>query len=113
MGNDRNTSALVQVLTGAPGLPTGIPPEALAEHLAAARVPYPVALTDDEAVKIGADAAGVFLRNPARSRSVCARGSSASPVGSVGAWEVADICTTGEFDPVLPLSSPQAHTGLS
>jgi hypothetical protein len=59
--NDRNISALVQVLRGAPGLPAGIPLEALAEHLAAAGVLYSVALTDDEAVKIGADASGVML----------------------------------------------------
>ena len=52
--NDRNISALVQVLRGAPGLPAGIPLEALAEHLTAAGVLYPAALTDDQAVKLGA-----------------------------------------------------------
>ena len=60
MPNDRNISALVQVLRGAPGLPTGIPLEAIAAHLAAAGVVYPADLTDDEAVKIGADASGVL-----------------------------------------------------
>jgi hypothetical protein len=43
MANDRNVSALVQVLRGAPGLPAGIPLEALAEPLAAAGVLYPAA----------------------------------------------------------------------
>jgi hypothetical protein len=58
MANARNLSALVQALRGAPGLPIGIPLEAIARHLADAGVIVPSALTDDEAVKIGADAAG-------------------------------------------------------
>jgi hypothetical protein len=58
MANARNISALVQALRGAPGLPIGIPLEAIARHLADAGVIVPSALTDDEAVKIGADAAG-------------------------------------------------------
>jgi hypothetical protein len=41
--NDRSVSALVQMLRGAPGLPAGIPLEALGEHLAAAGVLYPAA----------------------------------------------------------------------
>jgi hypothetical protein len=64
MANDRNISALVQVLRGAPGLPAGIPLEALAEHLAVAGVLYPAALTDDEAVKLGADAVGSTPTEP-------------------------------------------------
>jgi hypothetical protein len=64
MANDRNISALVQVLRGAPGLPAGIPLEALAEHLAVAGVLYPAALTDDQAVKLGADAVGDIPRDP-------------------------------------------------
>jgi hypothetical protein len=58
MANDRNVGALLQVLHNAPGLPAGIALEALARHLADAGVLVPAALTDDEAVKIGADAAG-------------------------------------------------------
>jgi hypothetical protein len=64
MSNDRNISALVQVLRGAPGLPAGIPLEALAQHLAAAGVLYPAALTDDQAVKLGADAVGSIPAEP-------------------------------------------------
>ena len=64
MANDRNISALVQVLRGAPGLPPGIPLEALAQHLAAAGVLYPAALTDDQAVKLGADAVGSIPTEP-------------------------------------------------
>jgi hypothetical protein len=62
--NDRNISALMQVLRGAPGLPAGIPLEELARHLAAAGVLYPAALTDDQAVKIGADAVGSIPTDP-------------------------------------------------
>ncbi len=63
--NDRNVSALVHVLRGAPGLPGGMPLEALAEqHLAAAGVIYPAALTDDQAVKLGADAVGSMPTEP-------------------------------------------------
>jgi hypothetical protein len=62
--NVRNVSALVQVLRGAPGLPAGIPLEALAEHLAAAGVLYPATLTDDQAVKLGADAVGDIPTDP-------------------------------------------------
>ena len=57
--NDRNLSALTQALRGAPGL-TGIPLEAIARHLAGRGVLVPAALTDDEAVKIGADAVGTI-----------------------------------------------------
>jgi hypothetical protein len=64
MANDRNISALVQVLRGAPGLPAGIPLEALAQHLAAAGVLYPAALTDEQAVKLGADAVGSIPTEP-------------------------------------------------
>src|SRR3954447_3771974 len=64
MANDRNISALIQVLRGAPGVPTGVPLEALAEHLAAAGVLYPAALTDDQAVKLGADAIGSTPTEP-------------------------------------------------
>jgi hypothetical protein len=64
MANDRNISALIQVLRGAPGLPPGIPLEALASHLAAAGVLYPAALTDDQAVKLGADAVGDIPTDP-------------------------------------------------
>jgi hypothetical protein len=62
--NDRNISALVQVLRGAPGLPAGIPLETLAEHLAAAGVLYPAALTDHQAAKLGADAVGSLPTEP-------------------------------------------------
>ena len=64
MRNDRNISALLQVLRGAAGLPIGIPLETLAEHLAAAGVLYPAALTDDQAVKLGADAVGDVPTDP-------------------------------------------------
>jgi hypothetical protein len=60
MPNDRNLAALVQALRGAPGLPTGVPLELIATHLAAAGVLVPAAITEDEAVKIGADAAGLL-----------------------------------------------------
>jgi hypothetical protein len=62
--NDRNLTALVQALRGAPGL-TGIPVEAIARHLVAQGVLVPAALTDDEAVKIGADAVGNVPTEPA------------------------------------------------
>jgi len=64
MANDRNISALVQVLRGAPALPTGVALEALARHLAASGVLYPAALTDDQAVKLGADAVGSIPIEP-------------------------------------------------
>jgi hypothetical protein len=64
MSNDRNISALIQVLRTTPGLPTGIPLETIAGHLASAGVLFPAALTDDEAVKIGADAAGSVPTEP-------------------------------------------------
>jgi hypothetical protein len=60
MANSRNVGALLQVLHNAPGLPAGIELEALARHLAEAGVLFPAALTDDQAVKIGADAAGTL-----------------------------------------------------
>jgi hypothetical protein len=60
MANTRNVGALLQVLHNAPGLPRGIALEALARHLADAGVLFPAALTDDEAVKIGVDAAGTM-----------------------------------------------------
>ena len=63
--NDRNLAALVQAVRGAPGLPAGIPLEALARHLAGQGVLVPAALTDDEAVKLGADAAGSVPTDPA------------------------------------------------
>jgi hypothetical protein len=62
--NNRNLSALVQVLRGAPGL-AGIPLETIAQHLAERGVLVPAALTDDEAVKIGADAVGNIPTEPA------------------------------------------------
>ena len=46
MGNTRNLSALVPALRGAPGLPIGIPLEAIARHLADVGVSVPSALTD-------------------------------------------------------------------
>jgi hypothetical protein len=58
MANERNISALIQALRGSPGLPIGIPLEALARRLAEAGVLVPAALTDEQAVAIGADAAG-------------------------------------------------------
>jgi hypothetical protein len=58
MINERNVAALVQALRGSPGFPVGIPLEVLARHLADAGVLVPAALTDDQAVSIGADAAG-------------------------------------------------------
>ena len=64
MANDRNISALIQVLRGAPGMPAGLPLEELARHLSAAGVLYPAALTDDQAVKIGADAVGAIPTDP-------------------------------------------------
>jgi hypothetical protein len=62
--NDRNLTALAQTLRGAPGL-TGIPVEAVARHLVEQGVLVPAALTDDEAVKIGADAVGNVPTEPA------------------------------------------------
>ena len=64
MANDRNISALVQVLRSVPGLPTSVSLEALGEHLAGAGVLYPAALTDDQAVKLGADAVGGIPTEP-------------------------------------------------
>ena len=61
--NSRNVLALGEALRGAPGV-TGIPLEALARHLAQRGVLVPAALTDDEAVKIGADAAGNIPTEP-------------------------------------------------
>jgi hypothetical protein len=61
--NDRNTSALTQAFRGAPGL-TGIPLEAIARHLAEQGVLVPAALTDNQAVKIGADAVGNVPTEP-------------------------------------------------
>jgi hypothetical protein len=58
MVNERNVTALIQALRGSPGLPAGMPLEVLARHLADAGVLVPAALTDDQAVSIGADAAG-------------------------------------------------------
>ena len=58
MLNERNVAALIQALRGSPGLPAGISLEVLARHLADAGVLVPAALTDDQAVSIGADAAG-------------------------------------------------------
>jgi hypothetical protein len=60
MANERNIAALIQALRGSPGLPVGIPLEALARHLAEGGVLVPAALTDDQAVAIGADAAGTL-----------------------------------------------------
>jgi hypothetical protein len=65
MSKARNTTALIQLLRGAPGLPSGIPLEVLAQHLADSGVLVPAALTDDEAVKIGADAVGNVPTEPA------------------------------------------------
>jgi hypothetical protein len=42
MANKRNIAALIQALRGSPGLPVGIPLEALARHLADAEVLAPV-----------------------------------------------------------------------
>jgi hypothetical protein len=60
MPNERNLTALVQALRGSPGLPVGVPLEELARHLAERGVLVPAALTDDQAVAIGADAAGAI-----------------------------------------------------
>jgi hypothetical protein len=65
MANERNIEALTEVLleslpqpnVAAPALLAGVA-KALAESLASRGVIVPTALTDDEAVKIGADAAG-------------------------------------------------------
>jgi hypothetical protein len=65
MPNDRNVAALVQALRSSPGLPTGIPLEVIAAHLAGQGVLVPSALTEDQAVKIGADAVGAFPTDPA------------------------------------------------
>jgi hypothetical protein len=81
VANDRNISALVQVLRGAPGVPIGLPLEELARHLAAAGVLYPAALTHDQAVKIGADAVGSIPTTRPRSPCASARASSESPAG--------------------------------
>jgi hypothetical protein len=64
IANDRNISALMQVLRGAPGLPAGLPLEELARYLASAGVLYPPALTHDQAIKIGADAVGSIPTDP-------------------------------------------------
>jgi hypothetical protein len=61
--NDRNVEALVIALTGAPGL-GGAPLDPIARHLARRGVLAAVALTDDEAVKLGADAAGTVPTEP-------------------------------------------------
>jgi hypothetical protein len=53
--------------------PTDIPLEALAEHLAAAGVLYPAALTDDQAVKLRADAVGELPTDPTEI-ALCVRG---------------------------------------
>lgn len=91
MPNDRNVTALVHALRGAPGLPVDLPLEAVARHLATAGVLLPVALTNDEAVKIGADAAGSLPTDPAEI-ALCvreglariARGSGRGPPRSAG-----------------------------
>ena len=64
MSNDRNVTALMQALRDAPGFPTGVPLEALARHLAGQGIIVPAALTDDQAVKIGADAVGSMPSDP-------------------------------------------------
>jgi D-alanyl-D-alanine carboxypeptidase len=61
--NDRNVTALALALQGAPGLAEASL-DAIARHLARRGVLAPVALTDDEAVKIGADAAGTLPTEP-------------------------------------------------
>jgi hypothetical protein len=61
--NDRNVTALALALQGAPGLGDAAL-EGVARHLARRGVIAPVALTDDEAVKIGADAAGAVPTEP-------------------------------------------------
>jgi hypothetical protein len=53
--------------------PTGIPLEALPEHLAAAGVLYRAAVTDDQAVKLGADAVGELPTDPTEI-ALCVRG---------------------------------------
>ena len=58
MPNERNLTALVQALRESPGIPAGAPLEEVARHLAEQGVIVPAALTDDQAVAIGADAAG-------------------------------------------------------
>jgi hypothetical protein len=59
MPNTRNVAALIQALRGSAGLPAGVPLEVIAAHLAEQGVVVPAALTDDQAVAVGADAAGV------------------------------------------------------
>jgi hypothetical protein len=61
--NDRNVTALALALQGAPGIGDA-PLDAIARHLARRGVLAPVALTDDEAVKLGADAAGTLPTEP-------------------------------------------------
>jgi hypothetical protein len=61
--NDRNVTALALALQGAPGT-AGLPLDAIARHLAGRGVIAAVALTDDEAVKLGADAAGTVPTEP-------------------------------------------------
>ena len=61
--NDRNVTALALALQGAPGIGDA-PREANARHRARRGVLAPVALTDDEAVKLGADAAGTLPTEP-------------------------------------------------
>jgi hypothetical protein len=63
--NHRNVAALMQALRGSPGLPVGVPLEAVARHLTQQGVIVPAALTDDQAVKIGADAVGNVPTDPA------------------------------------------------
>ena len=62
--NDRNVTALSLALQGAPGIGDA-PLDAIARHLARRGVLAPVALTDDEAVKLGADATGSLPTDPA------------------------------------------------
>jgi hypothetical protein len=62
--NNRNLTALTRALRGAPGL-AGVPLEAIALHLVDQGVLVPAALTDDEAVKVGADAVGNVPTEPA------------------------------------------------
>ncbi|MGN6169303.1 MAG: hypothetical protein ACTHQQ_14220 [Solirubrobacteraceae bacterium] len=72
MPNTRNTSALVDALRGSPGVPAGVPLEVIAQHLATQGVLAPAALTDDEAVKIGADAVGNVPTEPGEI-AICVR----------------------------------------
>ena len=61
----RDIAALVQDLRSTPGLPTGIPLAVFAAPLARQGVIVPAAVTDDQAVNVGANAVGALPTDPA------------------------------------------------